>query len=100
MLRSIKYILITILISFLLWASENDHIPDVLKPHPIDLSVYDGQGSLLISWSIPDSIKVSEANVFAMEFGQEQFELISLIPRGQSQYLDYNCDSGRVISIN
>ncbi len=94
MFRSIKYILITILISCLLWASENDHIPDVVKPHPIDLSVYDGQGSLLISWSIPDSIKVSEANVFAREFGQEQFELISLIPRGQFQYLDYNCDPG------
>ena len=94
MVHLIKYILIAVLIPGLLRASKNSHISDMENSYPIDLSVYDGQGSLLVSWSISDSIKVSKISVFSKEFGQEQFELISVIPAGQFQYLDYNCDSG------
>ena len=39
----------------------------------MDLVVYDGRGSLLISWSIPDSIVVDEVRVFSKEFGSEKF---------------------------
>ena len=63
-----------------------------LISYPIDLSVYDGQGSLLISWSYPDSIKVYQTKIFVQKFGSQDFVLLSTLQNDQSQYLDTDCE--------
>ena len=70
-------------------AKDND-----LISYPIDLSVYDGQGSLLISWTYPDSIKAHETKIFVQKFGSEDFVLLSKLKNDLKQFLDTNCDPG------
>ena len=65
---------------------------DIILSFPIDVSVYDGQGSLLISWSYPDSIVAQEIKVFVQKFGQPEFELLSVLTSNHSNYLDTNCE--------
>ena len=67
---------------------------NISKSQPLDLSVYDGQGSLLIHWSIPADIYVSETSLFVKKFGEDDFELLTTMLPEESKYLDYNCDPG------
>ena len=60
-------------------------------PYPIDLAVYDGQGSLLLSWTYPDSIKVNETRIFVQEFGSKEFILLSALEPEHLQFLDTDC---------
>jgi hypothetical protein len=60
---------------------------------PIDVSVYDGQDALLITWSYPDSILAKEISLFVQKFGQTDFELLTLLAPGHIDYLDTACDS-------
>ena len=72
MVQLTKKILIMFVVSSLMCASEDDHASKFYDSiSPIDLSVYDGEGSILISWSIPDSIVVNETIVFIKEFGKK-----------------------------
>ena len=43
----------------------------------VDLSVYDGEGSLLLLWSYPDSIIVKNVKVYSKQSNQIPFNLIS-----------------------
>ena len=47
---------------------------------PIDFSVYNGEGSILINWSIPDSIKVKRTIIYSQQFGKEEFKEIATLP--------------------
>jgi len=79
-----------ILISCFIGATEPQK--HTILSHPVDVSVYDGQGSLLVTWSYPDSIDVQDIKVFVQKFGQPEFELISVLTSGHSNYLDTNCE--------
>ena len=65
---------------------------NTILSYPVDVSVYDGQGSLLVTWSYPDSIDVQNIKVFMQKFGQPEFELISVLTSDHSNYLDTNCE--------
>ena len=87
MIRIIKqYIINAIFISCFIQASDSDPMP-----YPIDLTVYDGQGSLLLSWTYPDSIKVNETRIFVQEFGSKEFILLSALETEHLHYLDTDC---------
>ena len=89
MVQLTKKILIMFLLPCLLWSSEKGYASKSYDlASPIDIAVHDGQGSILVSWSIADSIVVYENRVFIKEFGQENFEVISTVPRNTFQYLD------------
>ena len=95
MVQLTKKILIMFLLPCLLWSSEKGYASKSYDlASPIDIAVHDGQGSILVSWSIADSIVVYENRVFIKEFGQENFEVISTVPRNTFQYLDLNCNPG------
>ena len=95
MVQLTKKILIMFLLPCLLWSSEKGYASKSYDlASPIDIAVHDGQGSILVSWSIADSIVVYETRVFIKEFGQENFEVISTVPRNTFQYLDLDCNPG------
>ena len=95
MVQLTKKILIMFLLPCLLWSSEKGYASKSYDlASPIDVAVHDGQGSILVSWTISDSIVVYETRVFIKEFGQENFEVISTVPRNTFQYLDLNCNPG------
>lgn len=62
-----------------------------LHPFPVDVSVHDGEGSLLIEWSFPESIDPSSIIVSVKESGENQFRKIAELPHGTKSYLDQNC---------
>ena len=39
---------------------------------PMDISVYNGEGSILLNWTIPDSIKAKNTFIYSQKFGQYQ----------------------------
>ena len=95
MIQLTKKILIMFVFPCLVCASEEDYSSKYYdSTDPIDLAVYDGEGSILVSWSISDSIVVNETRVFIKEFGQENFEVISVVHKKTFQYLDLNCTPG------
>ena len=61
---------------------------------PIDFSVYNGQGSILLNWSIPDSIKVKNTIIYSQQFGDKEFKEIATLPSETFFFLDANCDPG------
>ena len=64
------------------------------KSNYIDLAVYDGQESILLSWSLDDSVMVSQTKIYMKEFGEKEFNLLNTIPDGNLKYLDVDCSSG------
>ena len=95
MIQLTKKILIMLVFPCLVCASEEDYSSKFYdSTYPIDLAVYDGEGSILVSWSISDSIIVNETRVFIKEFGQKNFEVISVVHKNTFQYLDLNCTPG------
>jgi len=90
--QSIKNILIFGILQCFLFALDNNRLIEIKKSTiETNLFVYDGRGSILISWSIPDSIVFDEVRVFSKEFGGEKFELLSLIENDEPNYLDLDC---------
>ena len=68
--QSIKNILIFGILQCFLFALDNNRLIEIKKSTiETNLFVYDGRGSILISWSIPDSIVFDEVRVFSKEFG-------------------------------
>ena len=92
MIQTIKNISIVLILSCFIEATESNDRTGFDNSQLIDLSVYDGQGTLLLSWSISDTIKVSETKIFSKEFGQKQFELLSILGEDKTKYLDSNCE--------
>ena len=89
MVQSIKNIIIFGILQCFLFALDNNRLIETRKSTiEMDLFANDGRGSILISWSIPDSIVVDEVRVFSKEFGGEKFELLSVIQNHEPTYLD------------
>ena len=61
---------------------------------PIDFSVYNGEGSILLNWSIPDSIKVKKTIIYSQQFGDKEFKEIAILPSETFFFLDTNCAPG------
>ena len=57
----------------------------------VDLSVYDGQGGLLIEWFAPSLIQVKEVKVLRKKIGESNFILLSTFPYNIGRYLDKGC---------
>ena len=92
MVQIIKNIIIFGILQCFLLALDNDRLIEIKKSTiETELVVYDGRGSILISWSIPDSIVFDEVRVFSKEFGGEKFELLSVVENDESNYLDLDC---------
>ena len=50
---------------------------------PMDISVYNGEGSILLNWTIPDSIKAKNTIIYSQKFGNEELivsEFFTIIP--------------------
>ena len=60
----------------------------------MDFSVYNGEGSILLHWSIPDSIKVKNTIIYSQKFGDEKFIEIATFPSKTFFFLDTKCDPG------
>ena len=92
MVQIIKNIIFFGILQCFLFALDNNRLFEIKKSTiEMDLVVYDGRGSILISWSIPDSIAFDELRVFSKEFGGEKFELLSVVENDESNYLDLDC---------
>ena len=93
MVQIIKNIIFFGILQCILFALDNNRLIEIKKSTiETDLVVYDGRGSILISWSIPDSIVVDKVRVFSKEFGGEKFELLSVVENNESNYLDLDCN--------
>ena len=60
---------------------------------PIDISIYDGQGSRMIEWSFSDSILADQIHIFVKESGQIYFELLAELTPDHNNYLDLRCEA-------
>ena len=60
---------------------------------PLELFVYDGQGSILLSWTYPE-IEINKINLFMKKFDEKDFNYLASINSNQTKYLDINCDEG------
>ena len=61
---------------------------------PIDFSVYNGEGSILLHWSVPDSIKGKNTIIYSQKFGDKDFKEIAVLPSKTLFFLETNCDLG------
>ena len=61
------------LLSGLLWADEPE--PNWIGAPVIDLSVYEGIGSLFLEWSVPDTIQVERVRIYDRSSNYDPFEL-------------------------
>ena len=61
---------------------------------PIDFSVYNGEGSILLHWSVPDSIKGKNTIIYSQKFGDKDFKEIAVLPSETLLFLETNCDLG------
>ena len=46
---------------------------------PIDFSVYNGEGSILLHWSVPESIKGKNTIIYSQKFGDKDFKEIAVL---------------------
>ena len=66
MVQIIKNIIFFGILQCILFALDSNRLIEIKKSTiETDLVVYDGRGSILISWSIPDSIAFDEVRVFS-----------------------------------
>tara|TARA_B110000196_G_C21130286_1_gene658100 strand:- start:40 stop:1809 length:1770 start_codon:yes stop_codon:yes gene_type:complete len=92
MRRIIKFsILQAILVYCAIWANEPDDKDE--QVFPVDLSVFDGNGSLLLDWSFPDSILLGETRIYVQKSGDAEFNLLTMNPSKKQRYLDQNCEA-------
>ena len=83
MIRSIKYI-VSIFLSMIWLRSEGLDKEYYSESQPIDLSVYDGQGSVLIHWITPNNIDIDQIALFVKEFGEQKFMNLYAVFKGGS----------------
>ena len=86
--QNLLFLLLCIFFNFLL---ANHPIVDEENIYSIDLSVYDGDGSLLLIWSYPDSIQPKNIQIFRKNSEQFEYSLISNPAYNEKRYLDLNC---------
>ena len=85
---------IVVLITVLLYSfySINGSSIDKDSISVVDLSVYDGHGSILLTWSFPDSITSNHIYVFSRGIDDLDFKLIYESNVDEKRFLDRNCN--------
>ena len=78
------------LLSGLLWADEPEH--NWIGAPVIDLSVYEGIGSLFLEWSVPDTIQVERVRIYDRSSNYDPFELKTELITTSNRYLDTDCE--------
>jgi len=59
--------------------------------HPVNVEVFNGEGSLLLHWSFVDTIKAKEIRIYKRASQDTHFNLISTLGIDSDRYLDRNC---------
>jgi len=85
---TLKKILQAIL-TFMLGIALANNSPD--ENNFLDLDIQEGQGSILLSWTIPDTISISEIRLFSKTSYNEDFTIFKLIEPKKRKYLDTSC---------
>ncbi|MBT3938039.1 MAG: T9SS type A sorting domain-containing protein [Candidatus Marinimicrobia bacterium] len=85
---TLKKILQAIL-TFMLGIALANNSPD--ENNFLDLDIQEGQGSILLSWTIPDTISISEIRLFSKTSYNEDFTNFKLIEPKKRKYLDTSC---------
>jgi len=62
--------------------------------YPVDVSVHNGEGTILISWLYPDSINVKKTSIYCKKFGSNNFKLLAVLSPEDSSYLHAECEPG------
>ena len=78
------------LLSGLLWADKSE--PNWIGAPVIDLNVYEGIGSLLLEWSVPDTIQVERVRIYKRSSNYDPFELKTEFITTSNRYLDTDCE--------
>ena len=81
--------LFIILLQRLLWSESIG--TDSGLVHPVNMEVFDGEGSLLLHWTFADTIKAKEIRIHKRNSQNEEFDLISTLGFHSDRYLDKNC---------
>ena len=92
MIKKVKNIIFFIFLAGTLWS--NKLSPALEEVYHIDLNIYDGIGSLLLHWSVPDEIEIKEVNVFRKAGSKSDFTLNANISSGEisnNRFIDINC---------
>ena len=89
-IKNIKKVLFVIMWLFCMVCAKNSNERII----PMDISVYNGEGSILLNWTIPDSIKAKNTIIYSQKFGNEEFIEIATLPSKTFFFLDTNCEPG------
>ena len=60
----------------------------------IDLSIYEGQGSVLLEWKIPKEIKPNVTRIFFQLSGDDDFQILTELDNNISKFLHKDCRVG------
>ena len=92
MIKKVKNFIFFIFLTGTLWPDKPS--PVLEEVYHIDLNIYDGIGSLLLHWSVPDEIEIKEVNVFRRAGSKSDFSLNANISSDEiikNRFLDINC---------
>ncbi len=92
MIKKVKNIIFFIFLAGTLWSDKLS--PALDEVYHVDLKIYDGQGSLLLHWSVFDKIEIKEVNIFKKAGLKSDFKLIANILSddiNNNKFLDINC---------
>ena len=92
MIKKVKNFIFFIFLAGTLWPDKPSLALE--EVYQIDLNIYDGVGSLLLHWSIPNEIEIKEVNVFRKTGLKDDFKLstnISSVEISNNRFLDINC---------
>ena len=94
MIKKLKHILLLITFFSSIWSETIISNPNNL--YAIELSIYDGSGSLLLNWDMPEDITPTNINIYRKFSPDGDFNLIKSIQEEDNKmnrYLDLNCKS-------
>ena len=92
MIKKVKNFIFFIFLAGTLWPDKPS--PALEEVYHIDLNIYDGIGSLLLHWSVPDEIEIKEVNVYRKAGSKSDFSLNANISSDEitkNRFLDINC---------
>ena len=89
--RIVKYIIFYSLVIGLLKSESVNN--DIHSLHPVKLDVYDGDGSLLLHWAIPDTIKQNLVSIYRKSAQEKKFSLLTKIDNSSDRFLDLDVES-------
>ena len=95
-IKNIKKVFFVIMWLFCMVCAKNSNDRII----PMDISVYNGEGSILLNWTIADSIKAKNTIIHSRKFGNEEFVKIATLPSKTFFFLDTNCEPKEIFLQN